>query len=259
MAKRAERERGGLWHQPHMMNLLADLLIFASSLAFGYCAVAVAIRQPFFALREVSVVSALEHVSGAQIEYAARAALAGNFFTVKLDRVRGAFERLPWVRRVEARRVWPSGIELVVEEHVAAAVWNPAHPEQRLVNTHGEVFEASVDARLPEFAGPEGSSAEVLRSYREFSAMLSPLGSGMQAIALSSRRAWQLRMDDGLVIDLGRDQPKSQAAERLQRFVAVWPEAAARLPGRPAVIDLRYPAGFAVRTGRDKNVSRGEG
>jgi cell division protein FtsQ len=59
--------------------------------------------------------------------------------------------------------------------------------------------------------------------------------------------AWQLKLERGMLVDLGREQPKSPVGVRLQRFVEVYPELVAKRAQRPAVVDLRYPNGFAIR------------
>ena len=233
------------------MNLIADLLFFAAALALGYAATLAAARLPLFPLREVAVVVPLREVTPTQIEYAARTALAGNFFTVNLDAVRAAFEKLPWVRKAEVRRRWPDGLELAIEEHLAAARWKNADgTEARLVNSEGEVFAAASNAALPLFIGPEGSAPAILERYRELGPLLEPLGRRLQSLALSPRQAWQLRLDDGVLLDLGRDQAKSRINDRLQRFAAAYRQAAERLRARADIIDLRYPNGFAMRVAR---------
>ena len=242
------------------MNLIADLLFFAAALALGYAATLAAARLPFFPLREVAVVVPLREVTPTQIEYAARTALAGNFFTVNLDAVRAAFEKLPWVRKAEVRRRWPDGLELGIEEHLAEARWKQADApgeallggaaEVRLVNSEGEVFAAASNAALPLFVGPEGTAPLILARYHELQPLLEPLGRRPQSLALSPRQAWQLRLDDGVLLDLGRDQAKSRINDRLQRFAAAYRQAAERLRARADVIDLRYPNGFAMRLAR---------
>ncbi len=233
------------------MNLIADLLFFAAALALGYAATLVVARLPLFPLREVVVAGPLREVTPTQVEYAARNAVAGNFFTVNLDAVRAAFEKLPWVRKAEVRRRWPGGIELAIVEHVAAARWKHADgAEARLVNREGEVFAASSSEKLPLFVGPEGTAPLILARYRELQPLLEPLGRQPQSLALSPRQAWQLRLDDGVLLDLGRDQAKSRVNERLQRFIAVYRQAAERLKAPADVIDLRYPNGFAMRVAR---------
>lgn len=240
-------DSGGFWDRPQLMNVMADLLLLAATIALGYAAVLALVRLPFFPLREVVVASPLRHVTIEQLDYAARSAVAGNFFTVDLERVRQGFEKLPWVRRVQARRQWPNGIELSIQEHEAAAIWKQNEGDARLVSSSGEVFAAASDLKLPRLAGPDGSAPYVLQRYREFEEALNAVGRRPVSVALSPRLAWQLRLDDGLVVELGRDQPKSPAGERLRRFISVYREALARLPEAAQVVDLRYPNGFTVR------------
>ena len=244
----------GFWDRPELMGLVADLLFIFAAAALTYAAVRAASRLPFFPLREVLVLNAPSQVSRAQIEFAARTSLAGNFFTVDLDSVRNALEKQPWVRRASVRRHWPDGVDLSFEEHVAAARWQTAadRQEMQLVNDHGELFTApplAAHQSLPLFAGPEGSASLVLARYHEFSALLAPLSRKPRAVTLSARQAWALRLDDGLLLELGRDQPKHPIQERLSRFVGTYAQAKARARSAIGVIDMRYPNGFALRPG----------
>jgi len=254
----------GFWDRPPLLNLLADVLFLGSIIVFVYASVVTVVRLPLFPLKQVFVAVPLKQVTLAQIEYAAQSSLTGNFFTVNLDGVRGAFEKLPWVRKTSVRRRWPDGIELSIEEHVAAARWRNSDEESRLVNDQGEVFAAALPADqppLPMFGGPEGSSAPMLARYREFTELLAPLGRVTRSVMLSARQAWQLRLDDGLVLELGRDQAKHPLHERLQRFAGIYREVQKRAKSSIAAIDMRYPNGFALRLGRgeaDLNHPSGE-
>ncbi len=268
-AKPRRREAGalrqdadGFWDRPQLLDLAADLLLLFGVAALAYAAVMTLVRLPFFPLKQVVVVSALNQVTPAQIEVAARSSLAGNFFTVNLDEVRSAFEKLPWVRKTSVRRRWPDGVELAIEEHVAAARWRNSEGEARLVNSHGEVFAASLatgHAALPQFGGPEGSAPQMLARYREFAELLAPLGRASKTVTLSPRLAWQLRLDDGLTLELGRDQSKHPIHERLRRFVGTYGEARKRAKTAIATIDMRYPNGFALRPGPSESWGAGRG
>jgi cell division protein FtsQ len=245
----------GFWQQPALMNLVADVLIIGSSAAFAWTAVIALQRLPFYPLREVQVVNELNQVQRAQIENAARNVVSGNFFTVNIDGARAAFEKLPWVRRVEVRRQWPDTIVLSVEEHVPVARWRAADGESRLVNTFGEVFVGNIDLPLPVFSGPEGSAPEVLARYKEFDQSLSKIGQHAKAVALSPREAWQVRLDNGLLLDLGRDQTKLPLAERMARFTEHYPTAIKRSQMHVVAVDMRYPNGFTLRPARNDNKS----
>lgn len=241
-------EPGGLWHQPALLNLLADVLIVLGVAGIAWAALTALQRLPLFPLREVVLAQAPQRVSVDQIAHVARTTVVGNFFTVNLDATRSAIEKLPWVRSAAVRRLWPDGLALTVEEHTAAAQWQHLNGEAALVNPQGEVFYAELpeDApALPRLSGPDGSAAEILARHGKFSEAVAPIGRSVTAVALSPRRAWRLRLDDGIAIDLGRDDERHSIAERLDRFVAHYDPIKNRL-GSIRVADMRYPNGFAV-------------
>jgi len=255
-AKQPKPAGVGFWHQPTLLNLVADVLIVAASVAFAWAAVIALQRLPFYPLREVHVLGELSQVQRSQLQGAARGVVQGNFFTVNIDATRQAFEKLAWVRRVEVRRQWPDSLELRIEEHVPVARWRGVGDEPHLVNTHGEVFPGSIDLPLPLFSGPEGTATEVLARYQEFEGVLSKVGLHPRVVTLSAREAWQVRLDNGLLLDLGRDQAKLPLSERLARFTEHYPNAIKRSQMHAVAVDMRYPNGFTLRPARDLKSSQ---
>ncbi|MDP2132070.1 MAG: cell division protein FtsQ/DivIB [Sulfuritalea sp.] len=249
--KRQDRSgNDGFWERPMLINLLADALLLAAGVMLAWAGTMVLQRLPVPPLKQLVVVTPVDQVSRAQIEHAARNSLSGNFFSVNLDAARSSFERVPWVRSASLRRLWPDGVELTLEEHRAVARWTPQEGEPRLVNSRGEVFAAATDQALPIFAGPEGSASRVLERYREFSSGLAASGRRPVAVQLSAREAWQLRLDDGAVLELGREQAKHTLSERVNRFASHYAAASSAVRGHlhgVGVVDLRYPNGFALR------------
>ena len=240
----------GFWDRPMLINLLADLLFLAGGGLLAWAGAMALQRLPVFPLNQLVVATPLDQVSRAQIENTARNALAGNFFTVNLETAQAAFERMPWVRSASLRRSWPDGIELELEEHRAAARWTPQDGESRLVSTRGEVFMASTRESLPVFVGPEGSAPRLLARYHEFADDLASIGRKPIAIHLSAREAWQIKLDDGALLELGRDQPKHPLIERLNRFTTHYAAVSSSVKSRLqtiGVVDMRYPNGFALR------------
>lgn len=253
MAKRVRRpvqepETPGFWDRPVLLNLVADLLIVASVAALTWAGSVAIQRLPVFPLRQVVVARPLHQVTPDQIEQAVRVAVVGNFFTVDLDGVRAAFEKLPWVRRAGVRRLWPDTLELDLEEHVAVARWSQADGESELVDSQGEVFGAAIEQPLPTFVGPDGSASEMLARYREFAKDLATIERSPQTLTLSRREAWQVKLDDGLLIELGRDEPEHSLSERMTRFSTYYRAMLERVQlTAGSVVDMRYPNGFAVR------------
>lgn len=228
-----------MWDRPGPLNAAANALYAVAALLALYMAVALVTALPAFALREVRIGGALTHVTQSQIEGIVQRKLRGNFFTLNLATARAAFETLPWVRRVNVRRQWPDRLEVALEEHVPLARWASA----ALVNTHGEVFEAAYEGKLPVFVGPPGTAKEITIQYEYFRRSLAAIGQTPVQVRISPRRAWQLKLESGLTLELGREQIET----RLARFVAVYGRTLGRLERRLDYVDLRYANGFAVR------------
>jgi cell division protein FtsQ len=250
------RPDSGFWHRPEWMDLVSNILILVASVMFGVAAFKLVVKLPLFALREVVVVSPLGHVTSAQLRYVVDSSMRGNFFTVDLDSARKSFENLPWVRSAQLRRLWPGAIEVTLEEQVAVAYWrNVESGDTRLVNSFGELFDAAANDSMPVFSGPPEAGPVLLAQMRRFNTLLEPIHRKIVTLTLSGRHAWELKLDDGMVIELGKDLSRDREGrkvdatpeERLQRFVALWPEASQKI-GRPvAVADMRYQSGFAIR------------
>jgi len=232
-----------MWDNPRLLNYVAGILTGIALLIFVLAAAQLALRSTAFPLRQITVRGTLAHTAAAQIERATRGRIAGNFFSVDLAAVRAGLEQLPWVRRVNVRRLWPDGLEIEIEERVALARWG----DDALVDSQGERFVAHTDAAMPTFIGPAGTEAEVTRRYRRFSALLAPLGDPLVRLTLTPRYAWQLKLRSGLSVVLGRDTNELPVEARLARFVAVYPQTLGKIPQRHEYVDLRYPNGFALR------------
>jgi len=234
-----------MWDKPDLLNTIASLLFAAAFLMVAYGVVHFVVRLPAFPLREVQINGELAHVTLEEIEGIVKRELKGNFFTLDMNAARAGFEALPWVRKSNVRRRWPDQLEVEFEEHVPLARWGAV----ALVNTYGEVFTAAYDGapanreQWPLFIGPEGSAKEIAIQYRHFQRSFAAIGQVPVQVQVSPRRAWQIRLDSGLVIELGRERLEP----RLERFIAVFERTIGRLQRKLDYVDLRYPNGFAVR------------
>jgi cell division protein FtsQ len=229
-----------MWDDAPTMRMTANLLFAVAAALMLYGAVHYVVHLPIFPLRDIQLTGDVAHVTHEQVEAVVARELRGNFFTVDLAQAREAFEKLPWVRKVNVRRQWPDRLVFAVEAHRPLARWGSI----ALVSAQGEVFEAAINTSLPVLQGPEGTAPEVLSHFQAFEHALEPVGRHIAQITLSARRAWVLKLDDGMVIELGRDNLES----RLAGFVAAYERTVARLPRPSTYIDLRYTNGFAVRS-----------
>lgn len=235
-----------------LMNLTASV-VFAGCAVLLVAALAWwALRHPLFAIGGITVQGDVAHNSAATLRANVAPRLAGNFFTVDLQRARDAFEAVPWVRQAVVRRQFPNRLRVQLQEHEAVAYWG-LDTESRLVNSFGEVFEANAGdvehEGMPRLAGPEGASAQVLAMYRALQPQFELLDLGIEQVTLSKRGAWSLHLDTGAVVELGSGTTEDVLA-RSQRFTRTLTQAASKLGRRPEALvaaDLRHADGYAVR------------
>ena len=229
-----------MWDDAARLRATANLLFAIAAAVALYCAAHYFVHLPLFPLREIQVTGETAHLTQEQVQAVIARELRGNFFTVDLARARAGFEKLPWVRKVNVRRYWPDRLEVAMQEHRPLARWGSTG----LVNAEGEVFEAAINSVLPVFIGPDEMAAEVVARYAEFEKLVGPMHRKIAQIRVSPRRAWHLKLDDGMVIELGRENLEG----RLATLVDAYANAIAQLPQSPLHVDLRYSNGFAVRS-----------
>lgn len=227
-----------MWDNAPLLRNIANALFGLSLVLVLYGVVRYVLHLPVFPLRAVELTQAPQRVPVELLEKVVHEQVSGNFFTVDLEQTRQAFEKLPWVRKVSVRRQFPWSLQVEVEEQVALAHWNG----NELVNTHGEVFAGRSEQVLPDFIGQPDTAAQVTQMYGELSETLQPMKQQIVQISLSPRFAWQVRLDSGLVLELGRDEMQ----QRLARFVKVYPYSLSALARPVKHVDLRYRNGFAA-------------
>ncbi len=237
-----------------LMNVVASSVFVLAALAALVASVLWLMRSPLFPIRGIQLDGDLLRNNVPTIRANAAPRLAGNFFSVDLQQGRKAFEAVPWVRRAVVRRVWPDRLAVRLEEHRAVALW-VAQGEQdsgadRLVNSHGEVFDANVgdveDDSLPRLEGPEGSAAQMLAMVRRVQPALTRLDMEIEGLHLSGRGSWRVDLDSGASIELGRGS-EDEIVARTERFVRTLAAATAKWRAPLAYADLRHTDGYAVR------------
>ena len=211
-----------------------------------------AVRHPVFAIAGITVQGDVSHNNAVTLRANIAPRLAGNFFTVNLASAREAFEAVPWVRQAVVRREFPNRLRVQLQEHRAVAFWG-ADGEGKLLNNYGEVFEANpgeVEAEeLPRLAGPQEQSGLVLAMYLAVKPVFEALDLNVDHLTLSPRGSWQLELDNGAQVELGRGTADEVMA-RTQRFAQTLTQVTSRYGRRPEALvsaDLRHGDGYAVR------------
>jgi cell division protein FtsQ len=223
-----------MWHNPDALNRVSGLLL-AATLLFAVWNGSRAALDAWFPIRQVTVLGA-DHPETREAAKALAPLLSGGFFAMDLVDVHERFERLPWVRKADVRRLWPGRLVVQLESHRASASWN----DRALLDVYGEVFEGPPWRGLPRFYAPDGMEREVARRYGEFARIVAPLNLRVEQLVVSARQSWRLRLSGGVSVELGRERLE----ERLSRFARFYPRAVAAVGPIPRV-DMRYPNGFA--------------
>ena len=235
-----------MWNNVRQLNAASSLLSAAALLALLGAAGYWLSERPMFALRAIQVEGDVDHINAPTIRASVIGSLRGSFFTVNLDRARAAFESMPWVRHASVRRVWPNGLAVSLEEYKPLGTWG----DDQLVSVDGDLFtanQAEINEDIPEFSGPPGSEKLVVQRYRDLQKWLAPLGTQPEAVTLSARYAWSVRIANGLEVELGRERTPQSLDERTQRHVKPWPQDVQRWGNDIDYADLRYPNGLAIK------------
>lgn len=197
-------------------------------------------------IRDVEVQGAFDYLTGPEVEQAVVPHLGDGFWLLDVDEVRRSLRSLAWVREAQVQRIWPDRLVVSLTEQSPQVVWR----QGGYLNELGERFDPGSQARHPDtrgmvvLGGPEGSEQEVMEAYRT---LLSDLERDQTDVALISlntdqRRAWRVSLNNGLELNLGREDLKG----RFERFLAVYRQVLSQRVTEVAHVDLRYSNGVAV-------------
>ncbi len=167
----------------------------------------------------------------------------GNFFQVDVNEVQQQISQLAWVYSVSVRKHWPNELKIYVVDQLPVAQWNGDF----LINNEGKTFQADVSrikTKLPQFYGPEGTELLALENFTNLNGLLKFSDLSIDELVLSERFSWQLTLNDGVMLNLGRED----RVQRIQRFMDVYPIIKNKKEDNQQVnyIDLRYDTGVAV-------------
>lgn len=229
------------WWKKHAIGGIFLLMVFTTIGLLLYFTLSWMLDEQRRPLSKLILQGDLEYVSEPDIQFAlSRIESLGTFMSQDVDEIQGTITDLPWVAQASIRKQWPDLIKIYLVEHDAEAIWNG----NSLLNVNGDVFNADV-ADLKEdrvkLYGPEGSNKDVLSTWKLVNPQLAPLGLKISSLVLNDRRAWQMILDNGIRLELG----KESLDERVARFISLYH----RLGGKNqkiSYIDLRYDTGAAV-------------
>jgi len=192
-------------------------------------------------IRAITVDGPFQRVSALQIEEAIEPELHRGFLSASLKDIRDRITELTWIDQARVARRWPATLEIQVTEQVPAACWG----ENGLLNTRGELFvtdERHIPAELPRLSGPDGRSSEVAETYLELRDQLIPMGLDLRRVDMDARGAWEITLQNGVAIRLGR----RHVGERIDLFLNVVANLVSSREAEIEFVDMRYSNGFTI-------------
>lgn len=189
----------------------------------------------------VEVVSAYRHVTEPELKNILLPYVNMSFFGVNVVALRERLIKLPWISDASIQLIWPDKVRIQLSEQQVIARWG----DKDVFNTKGQLFTpepSSIPKDLPQLLGPEGSEKKILQAFENMGRMLQGIDVRIAQITLSERFSWSLRLNNGVTVLLGREDP----LKRLERFVTIYPQVFANNNVKALRIDMRYPSGMAV-------------
>jgi cell division protein FtsQ len=192
-------------------------------------------------VQTISMDGTFQRVTPGQIEKAVAPFAHAGFMSADLDDIQRAVEALPWVDHARVMRRWPGSLHVTVVEQTAAARWD----ESGLLNTRGELFVRNathVPAELPRLSGPQGTESVVAQRFMSAQGRMLEAGLRIAALRLDERGAWEMDLDSGVTVRLGR----RDVDERIDRFIRTASQVIAHRVTDISYVDMRYSNGFAI-------------
>ena len=165
-----------------------------------------------------------------------------GFWGQDVEPIQAQIEALPWVKSSIVRKIWPNRLSIWITEYQPVAFWN----QNQFVTQDGVVFQLPIERlkenTLPYLGGPDYQSLKVLDAWNQIYADFKSKNLIAKGMNIDERGAWQVTLDNDIVLKLGRGEWKS----KLERFVTIYPQVDVPENKKIDYVDLRYAAGAAV-------------
>lgn len=246
------------------LGLAFFVCVLISLVSIGWWLTKMLIEQEHAPVNSIVITGEMPYTQREEVLSAMNNIDLGNFFQVNVNDIQTQVSALPWVYSVAVRKQWPNEVKIYVVDQTPVALWNGDF----LLNQFGKAFQAEKKALtqvLPEFFGPEGSELLALENFTNLNDLLEYRNLRIDELILSERFSWQLTLNNGVRLNLGREE----RVKRVQRFMDVYPLIKTHLAEqekhknnrkkqlKQAVdyIDLRYDTGLAVGWKQVTNLS----
>ena len=167
--------------------------------------------------------------------------LERGFLDIDINNLKNQLEENPWVDSVSVARRWPDALSVEVFEQQPIARWGTVG----FLNNRGEIVrvpESDKLVGLPYLQGDDRHAETIMNHYLRIRKLFAHAEMGIASVAMDSTRAWQVQLDTGITLKLGREQ----TLEKLQHFLTASRGVLAERLSEVHSVDMRYQNGFSV-------------
>lgn len=226
------------------------IFLFILLLLTGVAMVGYLYQEDILPVKQIQIDGEVEHIDLHAVEQTLLPFVQNGLLSVDVTALQQALVTIPWVAQVRVSRMWPDTVHVWLSEPHAVALW----ADSGVVSQDGQVYYLPPHSQLPHlpvFEGLEGESPMMLDYYQHMQVILDPYQLKIERLVLSPRQAWEVQLDNGMVVRLGQQD----ILERLQRLMSVYPQLTAKSTEPIEYVDLRYPNGFAVKLRQENTVT----
>mgnify|MGYP001811905318 FL=1 len=218
---------------------VAKLLSFAMAV---FALVWVARGVDEIPIKTIEVSTKLEKVKKEEVKKITERFVDQGFFTVQLGEFENELRRIPWVYKANIKRQWPYKLKILIEEQQPVFRWG----DKQLLNRYATAFNennAGSYVNLTRLHGSSGREEYLARLYAQYNKRFRKIGMEIVSLVEDARYDKVITLDNGIIINLGKDHVNQQ----LERFLRSFPSFNDEDRAKIASIDLRHSNGFAVR------------
>ena len=197
-------------------------------------------------IRYVKIEGAFQYISKDRVKEAVGPEIKRGFYQADMNAIHRAISSLPLVAVVDVKRVWPDAVYIKITEHKPIVRWG----SNGLLNKQGDLLipdDITVFKNLPLITGPQGQERKLLEIMKGVYIVLKDKSLQLAEFHVNERRAWRLKLANGLEMQLGNKAP----LENMQRFLKTMDLIGEEQIAQMAMVDTRYPNGFAVTWKQD--------
>jgi len=217
------------------VRLLKIIVIMALFTSLVY-----AVKQ-IVPIKHVRIEGAFQYVSKDEIKTALEPLVKVGFFDADVQAIHNTLMQINWIEGASVNRVWSDTISVKIKEKHPVVRWG----DDALLSTRGEVIKPANITQfenLPILRGVDGQEIKSLEIMKGVNTALSDQAMNIAEFSINSRWAWKIKLTTGLEILLGRNEQ----LKKLQRFIKTLDVLGREPINAMAVVNLRYPNGYAV-------------